>query len=91
MTQTTIDCTSTTCAYNNHGCTALAVTIGGNTKEATCSTFIALDMRGGLPTADGHVGACQRIDCKHNNELMCEAPEIIITGNTAHCTSYEAR
>ena len=83
-------CATTTCAYNHDGCAAYAFTIGGSSAKATCGTFIALDARGGLSVADGHVGACQRIECKHNAGLMCAADSIVV-GDTADCTTYEIR
>ncbi|SHI95990.1 protein of unknown function [Tessaracoccus bendigoensis DSM 12906] len=82
-------CATTSCAYNDGGCTAFAVTIAG-TDSATCATFITLDARGGLPVAHGQVGACQRLECMHNSNLMCGAEGIDIS-DTAACTSYEVR
>ena len=82
-------CETTSCAYNAGGCTAFAVTIAGSEK-ATCTTFVALDARGGLPSAHGAVGACQRMECKHNKDLMCTAKGIDVS-NTATCLTYEAR
>ncbi|ARD41527.1 DUF1540 domain-containing protein [Actinomyces gaoshouyii] len=80
-------CTTTSCAFNNGGCTAFAITVDG---AAVCSTFITLDARGGLPVAEGHVGACQRLECAHNIDLMCTADGVSIGGDTAACLSYEA-
>ena len=82
-------CATTTCAYNTNGCTAFAVTIAGGAKPS-CATFVTLDARGGLPVADGQVGACQRLECVHNKDLMCGAAGIEIS-DTATCLSYEAR
>jgi len=82
------ECSTTNCAYNNDGCRAFAITIGGSTAKETCGTFIALDARGGLQVADGHVGACQRLECRHNTDLMCTA-EMITVGDAANCVSYE--
>ncbi len=82
-------CATTSCAYNTDGCTAFAVTIGGSDK-ASCATFVSLDARGGLPTADGHVGACQRLECVHNKDLMCTAEGIDVSDSAA-CLTYEAR
>ncbi len=79
-------CTTTTCAFNNNGCTAFAITVDGS---SACTTFITLDARGGLPTADGRVGACQRLDCVHNKDLMCTASGVTVTDGA--CTSYAAR
>lgn len=80
-------CTVTACAYNNDGCTAEAVTI----TDHGCATFISLDARGGLPTAGAHVGACQRANCKSNEDLMCTASAITVGESTADCLSFEAR
>ena len=79
-------CATTSCAYNDSGCTAFAVTIGGS-AQASCTTFITLDARGGLPTADSQVGACQRLECVHNTDLLCTAGEISV-GDNADCLSY---
>ena len=81
-------CTATSCAFNNGGCTAFAITVDG---AAACSTFITLDARGGLPVAEGHVGACQRLECVHNKDLMCTAEAVTVGGDTAACTTYEVR
>ena len=82
-------CATTSCAYNDSGCTAFAVTIGGS-AQASCTTFITLDARGGLPTAESQVGACQRLECVHNKDLMCSAEGIEVS-DTATCMTYEAR
>ena len=81
-------CTATSCAFNNGGCTAFAITVDG---AAACSTFITLDARGGLPVAEGHVGACQRLECVHNTDLMCTAEAVSFSAGNASCLSYEAR
>ena len=82
-------CATTSCAYNADGCTAFAVTIAG-AEKASCITFLTLDARGGLPTADGHVGACQRLECVHNSDLMCTAEGVDISDSAA-CLTYQAR
>lgn len=84
-------CSTTACSYNQGGCTAFAVTIGGSAGAAACDTFIALDARGGLPTAAGQVGACQRLECVHNTDLMCGADAITVGGDNANCELYAAR
>ncbi len=84
-------CTTTACAYNDGGCTAFAITVGGEGSAPSCSTFLRLDARGGLPVAEAHVGACQRLECVHNTDLMCTAEAVSIGGDTAGCLSYEAR
>lgn len=83
-------CSATACSYNHDGCTAPAITVGGSDSAASCTTFIELDARGGLPTASGQVGACQRLECKHNSDLMCTAASIEVVGDTANCARYEA-
>ncbi|MBO3723944.1 DUF1540 domain-containing protein [Actinomyces bowdenii] len=84
-------CETTSCAFNHGGCTAFAITVGGDAGAPTCGTFISLDARGGLPVAEGHVGACQRLECVHNTDLMCTAEAVSVGGDTATCLSYEAR
>lgn len=79
-------CTVTACAYNNQGCAAEAVTI----TDSGCATFISLDARGGLPTAGAHVGACQRVDCTFNQDLLCTASAISV-GEDEACLSFEVR
>ncbi|MGL5406775.1 MAG: DUF1540 domain-containing protein [Propionibacteriaceae bacterium] len=81
-------CTTTACSYNNHGCTALAITIAGKKQTATCGTFIKLDARRPVASTSGQVGACQQIECKHNADLMCTADGIGITADAA-CASFE--
>ncbi len=79
-------CATTTCAFNNNGCTAFAVTIDGTSG---CTTFITLDARGGLPSAEGRVGACQRLDCSFNKDLLCGAQGVAVADGV--CTTYQAR
>ena len=84
-------CATTSCAFNNGGCTAFAITVGGDSGAPACDTFISLDARGGLPVAEGHVGACQRLECVHNKDLMCTADAVNVGGDTASCQTYEVR
>lgn len=83
-------CTTTACAFNNDGCTAVAVTIGG-TETPSCATFTTIDLRAGLAEADAQVGACQRLDCAHNDDLLCTASAISVGGEAALCETYQAR
>ena len=84
-------CSTTACAFNDGGCTAFAITVGGSGTKASCTTFIALDARAGLPSASGHVGACKRLECVHNVDLLCTAAGIHVAGDEADCITYEAR
>lgn len=84
-------CTMTTCAYNDKGCTAYAITVGGEGSAPSCTTFVHLDARGGLPVTEGRIGACQRLECVHNSDLMCTAEAVSIGGDAAGCLSYQAR
>ena len=81
-------CGTTACAFNNGGCTAIAINVGG-AEAASCTTFITLDARAGLASADGQVGACKRLECVHNTDLLCTAGEISV-GDNADCLSYSA-
>ncbi len=84
-------CATTTCAFNQGGCTALAITVGGDAGAPSCSTLVTLDARGGLPVAEGKVGACKRLECVHNTDLMCTAESVMIGADKAVCLTYEAR
>ena len=79
-------CAATTCAFNNDGCTALAIHVAGS-AAATCTTFIQPDARAGLATADGQVGASKRLECVHNSDLLCTAGKIEV-GDVAECLTY---
>lgn len=83
-------CTTTACAFNNEGCTALAINVGG-TAQPSCATFTTIDLRAGMAEAQGQVGACQRLDCTHNKDLLCTAPGISVGGDAALCETYQAR
>lgn len=84
-------CAAASCAFNDSGdCAAGAITVGGSGAEASCTTMLSLDARGGLPVAAGKVGACQRIECVFNKDLMCTSATIALDGDTANCTSYRA-
>ena len=93
MTTLTIvsSCDTTSCSYNQSGCTAGAITIAGSPEHASCGTFVALDARGGVGADEGRVGACQRLECVHNTALMCTAEAITVSGSTADCASYAVR
>ncbi|MDO5670237.1 MAG: DUF1540 domain-containing protein [Corynebacterium sp.] len=83
-------CTTTACAFNNEGCTAFAINVGGS-ENPSCATFTTIDLRAGLAEAEGQVGACQRLDCAHNDDLMCTAASITVGGDAALCETYQAR
>ncbi|WP_129657789.1 DUF1540 domain-containing protein [Rothia uropygialis] len=84
------ECTVSNCSFNHDGCTAFAVTITGEPQDASCGTFISLDADGGLPRAQAHVGACQRIECFFNKDLMCGAESVKVGSATsgADCLTY---
>lgn len=85
-------CTATACSFNEDTtCHAGAITVGGQEGQASCGTFVQLDARGGLPTSSGQVGACQRLECTHNTDLMCTAEGISVGGDTALCETYAPR
>lgn len=85
------DCAELGCSYNHDGCHAGAVTVGGTGDSASCQTFVALtDVWGGIRGVQAHVGACQRIDCAHNDHLECVAAEVSVGAGTAQCLTYVA-
>lgn len=84
------DCTIESCSYNHDaGCHAFAVTIA----EAGCTTFLPLNVSGGLNTVTAQVGACQRADCIKNDHLFCTAEAITVGSGAdkADCLTYVAR
>lgn len=89
------ECTVSGCSYNDHSaCHAGAVTIGGAAgSDAQCATFIPLNVKGGLDTVLASVGACQRADCVHNENLTCGATAVRIGAghDLADCLTYSPR
>ena len=61
------------------------------TTACSFTTFATVDLRAGMADAEGQVGACKRLDCAHNEDLMCGLADITVTGDAALCGSYEAR
>lgn len=90
---TVTSCTVAGCSYNHDGCHAAAITVGGSGADASCATFIPLTVKGGLSTVPASVGACQRVDCIHNDKLECTAASVIIGAgeDTADCLTFAAR
>ncbi|WP_168582774.1 DUF1540 domain-containing protein [Gephyromycinifex aptenodytis] len=84
-------CATTACAYNDGACKAGAITVGGSEGSASCGTFVTLDVRGGTNSGSAQVGACQRLECAHNTDLMCTAEAITVSADTALCEMYSAR
>lgn len=82
------DCSATTCAYNHDGCHAFAISMN---SDAECATFLSLNDKGGLDVV-AQVGACQRVDCVHNESLECKAPFVRVgsAASGADCLSYSA-
>jgi hypothetical protein len=94
MTASVTDCSVTRCSFNDHeGCTAAAITVGGNENHAACATFIDTGVRGGLPKVLATIGACQRAECVHNEHLMCGASEVRVGpgADNADCLTYDHR
>ncbi|SES08467.1 DUF1540 domain-containing protein [Corynebacterium cystitidis] len=87
MTTAIASCSTTNCAFNNGGCTALGITVAGD-STASCATFATLDARSSRP-AEGTVGACHRLECTHNKDLLCTNSSITITGDKAECDAYQ--
>lgn len=87
-------CSVESCSFNHdHDCGAFAITVTGGGEGAACGTFIDTGSLGGLTKVLAHVGACQRSDCSHNENLMCGASDVRIGpgADDADCLSYEKR
>ncbi|GGF36125.1 DUF1540 domain-containing protein [Williamsia phyllosphaerae] len=86
------DCSVSACSYNHDGCHAFAINVSGDNGTADCATFIPLSIKGGLDVVSPQVGACQRADCSHNDNLECTAASVQIgaanAGDTANCLTY---
>ncbi|UVY84261.1 DUF1540 domain-containing protein [Brachybacterium sp. NBEC-018] len=85
------ECTVSGCSYNHeHACGAFAVTVS---RDTSCATFIPLDVKGGLSKVVTQVGACQKADCIHNQDLECTAESVRVGAgaDAADCLSYEKR
>jgi hypothetical protein len=83
-------CSVDGCSYNHdHDCHAGAITVTGSGGDACCGTFIHTDDKGGVDE-HGHVGACHRADCRHNDHLECTAPgvEVGVGADPADCLTY---
>ncbi|WP_394161390.1 DUF1540 domain-containing protein [Galactobacter valiniphilus] len=92
MTQVS-GCTVESCSFNHdHDCGAFAITVAGSSQHASCGTFIETGSLGGLPKVLASVGACQRSECVHNENLMCGAHDVRIGpgAEAADCLSYQA-
>jgi hypothetical protein len=87
MTTAVRSCATTACSFNDNGCNALAITIAGSESKASCGTFVQLDARRPVSAEASSVGACQRLECSHNTDLMCTAEGIEVT-DTATCATY---
>lgn len=87
------ECSVEGCSYNHDGCHAAAVTIGGAGAGAQCATFIPLSIKGGLDTMRAQVGACQRVDCAHNDHLNCSAEAVRVGPgqDLADCLTFTHR
>lgn len=85
------ECTVASCAYNQDGCHAFAITVLA--AGAACGTFIPLDTKGGMGEGMAQVGACSRSDCRHNADLECTADSVRVgpgpEGMSANCLTYE--
>ncbi|AOZ72890.1 hypothetical protein BK816_05940 [Boudabousia tangfeifanii] len=80
------DCSVKQCSFNHDGCNAAAMTMG----TEGCTTFVALDVKGGAAHGSAQVGACQRTDCAHNDHLECSANAVEVGKDTAQCLTFTA-
>jgi hypothetical protein len=85
------ECTVSGCGYNHDGCHAFAITIGQYNSE--CATFIDTATKGGMRQVTARVGACKRVECRHNAQLECRAPAISVGPGQelADCMTFEER
>ncbi|MEU6021636.1 DUF1540 domain-containing protein [Micromonospora sp. NPDC047134] len=88
------ECVVAACAYNHtNDCHAFAITIG-SMDHAHCHTFVEMPaIRAGADGQKAQVGACKRADCRHNEQLECQAPSIRVgpDADMADCMTYNPR
>lgn len=88
------ECRVEVCSYNrDRACHALAITVGDTTRtvlHARCDTFVEATFKGGESSVTGRVGACKMSDCRHNSDLECQAPGIVVgyRQDEATCLTY---
>ena len=84
------ECSVASCAYNQGGCHAFAISIG-SPDHARCNTFVEIPTKGGIESLIAQVGACSRADCRHNAGLECHAPGIRVASgqDMADCMTYD--
>jgi hypothetical protein len=86
-----IKCDVMNCFYNtSKACHAPAINVGGD--HPSCDTFVA---RATHIARQGPsmVGACHVSTCRHNQDMMCSASGISVTGHEGHadCATFEKR
>ncbi|MBI2855040.1 MAG: DUF1540 domain-containing protein [Chloroflexi bacterium] len=84
-------CNMSTCVYNrDNQCHTLGITVG---PHAECNTFNHASSKGGLRDANAGVGACTAADCRFNDQMECNAPNINVASHNIHpdCKTYQPR
>jgi hypothetical protein len=87
-----VACSATECAYNvEGGCNARAITIGDGIHPGCDTFFVAAQHSRSLRMAG--VGACKVVNCRHNDDLECQAPSISVDRrvDAAECTTFSTR
>lgn len=84
MTAQISSCETTSCTFNNNGCTAFATTMGSK----GCVTFVEIGTR---PVVEhtAQVGACKRTDCTFNANLECSAKAVLVGSDEANCLTFQ--
>jgi len=86
-----MQCQATQCAYNMDAkCHARAITVG-DMNQQLCDTMFMTNMHTKRKETAG-VGACRSANCKHNEDLECQAGGIDVTlsGGQAKCGTFVA-
>ncbi|MHB9024685.1 MAG: DUF1540 domain-containing protein [Armatimonadota bacterium] len=85
------ECQVDSCFYNREKqCHAPAINVGSDHPE--CDTFIPkgehISRQG-----NGMVGACHVAQCRHNNDLTCQASGITVAYHESHadCGTFDPR
>ena len=71
-----IECGMDGCAYNtDRVCRAMAINVSHGSPCAVCRTCIKQKTKGGVSDMTAAVGACNVPECRHNEDLECQAPD----------------
>ncbi|WP_042275455.1 DUF1540 domain-containing protein [[Clostridium] dakarense] len=103
MTNSNLNCSATSCAYNNGGgCFAGGINVDGRqattTGNTTCASYIDKASAGFTNSSNAYdsVGTrdirCKATNCKYNVDEACKAEQVHINNDkNASCETFDLR